>query len=273
MYEDTPCFGPYGSHNMLAAEVADSAVGFTQTGYGNSERERRELFLRFPIGKGEEENGAEEEGALSKMGISYNDEHGINANLLLEMIQDADINHCNQIVSSNWADDSTTAFDMPRVFDSHDEVQDFKDAPLLLPNTPFPPTLAVFNHSTLQLQPQSVPFLSPSTGAIHDPVLDLNAHSGPHCPPPLSLMREMFQSLPLSGSVLLGDGGEYGVDREGREGLGRIQNERALEFSGKRSGTKQHPTTERERRTHMKEKFTDLRLMIPNSTKVTYSIL
>lgn len=55
MYDETPRFGPYTNRTMLAAEVAASAVGFTQTGYGNSEQERSEQLLRLPI-----ENGGEE---------------------------------------------------------------------------------------------------------------------------------------------------------------------------------------------------------------------
>ncbi|KAK4748081.1 hypothetical protein SAY87_014667 [Trapa incisa] len=229
MYEDTSFFGAYGNHTMSAVEVADSAVGFTQNG-------------RY--GKGE--NEVEEDRALSKMGSCYNDENDI---FLHEMIQDADISLFNQHFPSNyWDDGSSTAFDG------------------------IPPTPALLSHSTLQLQPQSsLSFLSPIMVPCHNSVLDLNVqnHRPPPPPPPLALMKELFQSLPLSGgSILPVDGGEYGVDHGGREGLDQIQNERVLEIAGKRSETtRQHPTTERERRTHMKEKFNDLRSMIPNSTR------
>lgn len=257
---------------MVAAEVADIAVGFTQTGRrGNSKGEHGEPILSIPIeeGKGKEEV-VEEDEALCKMGSCFDDEPDINTDLLHEMIKVADINHWNQLSSSNWDSDSTTAYGIPQVFNN--EVQDFKDTPLVLPTIPFPHTPGLLNQSTPQVHPQSMPILFPSTGTLHDPMSDLNAWLGPRCSPPLALMKELFQSLPLSGSVLLGDGGEYGIDSEGRHGIAQIQDDGALEHMGKRNGTKQPPSTERERRTHMKEKFSDLRLMIPNSTKVWYSI-
>ncbi|OWM88809.1 hypothetical protein CDL15_Pgr020763 [Punica granatum] len=153
---------------------------------------------------------------------------------------------------------------MPRVFDTIDnEVRGFG----ALPNTPFPSTSAISNHFTLQ--PQSVPLLFPSMRTVHEMTFNLTSQLGLHCAPPLALVREMFQSLPLSG-----DGGEHDVAGEGREeGLVQVQNGGASKLKGGRNGTKQQPTNEMERQSHMKERFNDLRMKIPNFPKVWTSIL
>ncbi|OWM83592.1 hypothetical protein CDL15_Pgr004021 [Punica granatum] len=243
MYEETPCFGPDSNH---PSPMVDSAIDFAHG--SSSEEKQREPVLRLPVETQQED---EDE-----------DEHlpNIGTHLLQEMTN----NPCDHLSSLNWGSiTAAAAYKMPRVFDTIDnEVQGFG----ALPNTSFPPTPAIFNHFTLQ--PQSAPLLFPSTRTVHDPTFDLNSPLGLHCAPPLALVRELFQSLPLSGEVLFGDGGEHDIAGEGREeGLVQVQNGGASELRGGRNGTKQQPANERERRSHMKERFNDLRMMIPNSTK------
>lgn len=119
---------------------------------------------------------------------------------------------------------------------------------------------------------------SPSGGSVYyDPVFHLN-----HLPQQPPLFRELFQSLPngytLPGSrngSLFGTTGVVVDDTEGcvyqDDGDAR-QFENVLEFNGKaRDGETKHFATERHRRQHLNQKYTALRSLVPNPTKVSNS--